>query len=967
MQINNNVIYPSNAKYRQDKKTIKKQSCSNFDDSARSNICKTPSNKLLQAYFCKNKNYKIKQIFSVPYIGKGVIYELKNGHQIVIINKKGPTTINTFVKTGFQNDPERKEHSNHFLEHRIYNNDNQTEYGKFSEFCSEHGIEAGATTHENYTNYLMKYAYNDKETMSKLIKVQSQLLQNLNVTAEEVEKERKIILSEYGQRQQYEQESNEIDRVDKVDLFIKNLFNIDSNNFITIGSPQTIKNITINDLKNTHNKSYTNNNMVTAIVGDVNADEIIEMMNQNFDKPNLPNTIESKREFDLTKPIQKSKRIDLIVPAEDDKNVQVKIGFVGPKPNNKKDNFLAIALKNYINGCDSRRIDKVLKPFDANIEMTARNISINPDDPKVLEFKSFFTPAKKEEGIKAIYQILFDLSQNPLSDKELQIMKASMKDDFLSINEDSEALSNIAGESIIQNSSNISEDFRILDKFTEKDLQDFAKKYIDLNKAMIMTVLPKKETLPQKIIKNKQKWNNSEQNTLKNVSFGSTKNNIDMSEVKEYKLPNNLDFIVDTSSGITKTAFNLEFNSNDITKSKPGTATILSYMLTNGSRRFTKEQFQDFQKANGIEIFCNGSSKQNNLNIKAQCVPEKTITMINLMKEQLLSPNFSEKNFESTKEILKKYYEMNLRDDSFTNAVHNELYKNDPLYESKEDVLKCIDSITLNDVINLYNQIIPKAQGQAILTVPKEVFETNKQNIFKTLSTDFPLLQNKEYINHSKNIDSKPIQQTKILTTERTDNEGMADIKQYFEITNIKNVKDQAACKLLNKLLDTRVYKEVREKQGLAYSVNTAYSQDDKHAIFFLTAITPTSKELNGNSSNITKILESFKSNINNFEQTLIPKKELEQAKTALKNELMFNFEHSFDKNQSLLSCTHSVYGINYINEYIKAIDNMTEQDIQTATKLFLTKPSIISVKADKDVLEANKSYLSSLGAKVAL
>ena len=41
--------------------------------------------------------YKVLETFKLPNTGVGNVYQLRNGHKVIVLPKKGPTVINTLV------------------------------------------------------------------------------------------------------------------------------------------------------------------------------------------------------------------------------------------------------------------------------------------------------------------------------------------------------------------------------------------------------------------------------------------------------------------------------------------------------------------------------------------------------------------------------------------------------------------------------------------------------------------------------------------------------------------------------------------------------------------------------------------------------------------------------------------------------------------------------------------------------
>jgi len=786
--------------------------------------------KLLIAYTAytlpiKSAEYKEIEIFEVPDVGKGKVYQLNNGHKVIILPKKGTTTINTFVKTGQSDSFVDKEGLAHLLEHMTYNGENKIQENAFSKLLDSLGVKKKAETSNFYTNYEMKYSFNDMENIEKLIKTQAELLQNQDFTQQKFDIEKNVILAEYG-----ENKSDDLNTKHR-QIIINNLFNLDYQNSFKFKTEteQTIKNISREDLIDFYEKYYSNNNMITAIVGDIDSDQAIKIFSKYFNKLNndIRNNIQ-KIKIDFNNPIQKTKRID--VKAKNTNNVHIKIGFVGPKNNNEKENLLAIALKNYINDYDNLRCKNVLKYTNESsdnstcIEMQQVEFSKKTDESSAIEFSSNIKDGTEENELKAMYQFIHSLNQTPISDKELEAVKAHLKNTYSIVKEDSSLLAYFLGSDVSENKNmSLIKINKFIENLTAKDLQDFAKKYIDLNKAMIVVVHPDKPI--------------SENKSVKTVSFKGNSHKINMADIKEYEYPNNLRLIVDTSPDIKRTTFNLDFQSVGIPQAKPGTAFILSMMLNRDSSKYNKEQYDEIVKTNGLDIDSDGHANANSIFSTVECTPDKTLIAINLIKDKLLYPDFSQERFEKIKKVAKEYYEVVNKG---SGIKHKEFYgDNYPFNISTNKEQENVDNITLQDVINLYNQIMASAQGKAVLTVPQKTFNTMQDSIFASLGTEIPILQKNRYINWAEQLNIKPLNKTKILTSQNNNNQ--ANIEQTFKIKESGNVNDNVAIELIKLILGKNLFADIRERQGLAYSATSGCEIDGQIILFKLKTTIPTS------------------------------------------------------------------------------------------------------------------------------
>ncbi len=98
--------------------------------------------------------------------------------------------------------------------------------------------------------------------------------------------------------------------------------------------------------------------MGTVIVGDVDPEKIIKIFSKYFNNQNN-NRVPKNNEIGINynNPIQKTRRIDF--KSSEVNDVQLKIGFIGPKNSDIKDLFLLEALKSFINDRENSRNEKV--------------------------------------------------------------------------------------------------------------------------------------------------------------------------------------------------------------------------------------------------------------------------------------------------------------------------------------------------------------------------------------------------------------------------------------------------------------------------------------------------------------------------------------------------------------------------------------------------------------------------------
>lgn len=869
------------------------------------------------------QGYRDIETFDVPYVGQGKLYELANGHKIAVIPKKGASfTINTCVKAGQEQDSV----TSHFLEHLICNIDKKVDGQTVSNILDDIGGTYQATTHGDYTNYIFNAPIDNKEDINKLVKIQSQFLQTPDLSLPRIEKEKKILISEDALmgKDNDNSENEEINYLMMNQLLNLNEKPKDKSKELT--EIEKIKSTNFAQLSTFYNKYYNNNNMFTIIEGDVNPDEVVKTFSKYFNKENKTSVEKFPQKPDLSTPILSTKRIDLQLKSNVEKNIQV--GFVGPKNNDEKSSFMAYALSYYIEN------------NDLGYEMTDFNTKDYSSRHSFLRFITSAEAGKEEDQLKELYQKLFDLTQKPISDEDFNALKLKLKDRY-SINTESANVlpDTIAGDFVDNGKIKFFDDYKYIDSMSKKDLQDFAKKYIDFNKALVIVAHNKSES---KEVHSAQ------------PSFTGRIKDIDTERITEYKYPNNLQLLVDNSEGITRTTYRVNLTSNEIPNVKPGVLEALKDML--------EDDFKDSKISKMQCLGFDSDIKLNSINLSVSVLPEGTNDAITFVNSKLQNPRLTQEKLDITKEGLKAYYK-ELTKNKYISIMKHQEYEDYPMegilegISSYDEVSQKIDDIQLSEVIDLYNQIIKNAQGKAILVIPNDTLKNQKETIFKQIGKGFGEFKPKQKINFAEKIDIKPIAKARVMIDETKDNYG--GVAQEFKIINNGNLKDNLSLKLLSNILgdNGRLKKDIRRDKGLAYTAGANYDSDGNLGYFSMGAHLSLAKE---NSNDLITVVDSIKSNVDKIISEPINGNELQHAKNQFKSDIINLIEFSKGRNELL-----NEYGLDDTKRLFKLVDEITPQDIQNISKAYLTKPSIISISANKDVLSANKDYIASIGEVV--
>lgn len=158
----------------------------------------------------------------------------------------------------------------HFLEHKAFEQKDGVE--PFT-FFSERGASANANTSYNKTTYLFSGSDFFEENLNYLL----DYVQKPYFTDENVEKEKGIIIEEY---QMYQ--DNPYNR--GYELLLKNTFIKDPIRYSVIGTKESINSITKEDLYACYNTFYHPSNMILVVTGNVNPEEVFDIVKKNQEK-----------------------------------------------------------------------------------------------------------------------------------------------------------------------------------------------------------------------------------------------------------------------------------------------------------------------------------------------------------------------------------------------------------------------------------------------------------------------------------------------------------------------------------------------------------------------------------------------------------------------------------------------------------------------------------------------------------
>lgn len=432
-----------------------------------------------------------------PFLDKPVkVYGLENGHTIVIANKHGDlVNVSTWVKTGSINETADITGISHFLEHLMFKGTKAHPAGEFDRILEAKGAIVNAATWKDYTFYYVTLpkGKND-EYFKEALDLHADMMLDPLLPEDEIgpefdfknpdvkeKRERYVVIEEIRMRddQPWTKTYNELNHI----MYTVHPYVMD-----VIGTGEVIASVPRDTIYNYYKKWYTPQNMTTIIVGDVEADSVIDLVRKKFIF--AEKTIQPKPVY----PEEPAQTLPRFIEKTGNINTGFVIfGFHGPKAKNLRDSIALDAISIILGeGKSSRLYQNLIEKPEKRIFNIVNTGQYPFKEGNTFFVQANFTPEEKDKAIELLKGEIKSLTEFPVSYDELNKAKKKLKANFA---RESETVSEI-GEAI-GHYMTVCEDIKcyteyldVLDKLTVDDILEISREYLDLCKSSLSVLLP---------------------------------------------------------------------------------------------------------------------------------------------------------------------------------------------------------------------------------------------------------------------------------------------------------------------------------------------------------------------------------------------------------------------------------------------------------------------------------------------
>lgn len=366
--------------------------------------------------------------------------------------------------------------------------------------------------------------------------------------------------------------------------------------------------------------------------------------------------------------------------------------------------------------------------------------------------------------------------------------------------------------------------------------------------------------------------------------------------------------------------------SRDELQNEKGITHLIEHLLFKGTqKRDAKQIAKEFDEI-GAEF--NAFTSKEYFCLHSKFLDEYLTKALDILSDMVMNSSFSKKDLSLEKKVVLE--EIKSKNDNpgviIFDIFINSLFSNHPLSKPVIGLQSTVKSLSRDYIFNYYKDSI--SSNSVVIAAVGNIdhkFLLNQVKKYLKIPTHLIQERKKFVVKPKKNIvvKKRDIEQTHLC---------------YGTIGVNRDDKDRFALSVLLNLLggsmSSRLFQEIREKRGLAYSVYSFHSTFmDTGSISIYTGTS---------TQNVEKIIKIIKNEINNIRDGKINQDELDRSKSNIKGHLVLGLEET---NARMIMIGKSILCRNRIlsiNEILKKIDNVSLNDIVRLTNELFNEENMV-------------------------
>lgn len=777
----------------------------------------------------------------------------------------------------------------HLTEHMLFKGTAKYPTGTIENILHKYGGKIDGFTSYDYTGYRITILKEHKDIALDILK---EMLTRPAFDKQELKKEMAVIEREMDLGK--DDPGRRVSRLTFSNAYIAHPYKIP-----VIGYKENFKRLGRDDLIDFFNANYAPENIVIAVVGDIEKEDALKEIEHLFG-----GTPRGKNKSIVLPEEPQQIAQNLSEEALDIDGAYLNIAFHSTSLLDR--DLHAMDLLSFIlgDGEGSMLNEELRIKQPLVLAITAYNYT--PKDPGLFVISSVLKEESIKNAMDEILKVIDDVKENGVSDEDLLKAKNNFLAGYIYQKETigSQADDFATAELLTGNPEFFEFYVERIKSITREEIQRSAKRYLTKDNMTIAIVSGSGNALAPGSEDSLQK----EERRIKKITL---ENKLPVLISEDHTLP------IVAISLLFKAGVRIETEENN------GISGLTSTMFIDGTMSMPREEIVKFYESRGMAV--SAYSGNNSVGILVKCLKEHVEDALSLASELCMSPSFPENELKREKAELISAIEM--QDNQIFNHGHRLLkkllFKTHPYGFQAIGTIDSVARLERQDLADLHKGIA--SADNMVLGVSGDCNANEIEDLVKKYFSAIPSGTNNILSPEKEALIKR--KRTQIIETDKEQSLVLIG----FHGVDIYN-KDRYALEIMVNMFSGQsgiFFKSIRGKQGLSYSTGAFHAPgiDPGYIVLY----TLTSKQ------NIDKVKEIMLKETAMFVKKGAAEEDIQKSKNYLKamRQIEMQTNASFIFGVSL----DELYGLGYDNykNYNKIIDSVTKEDIKRAAKRFLT------------------------------
>ncbi|MDX2085111.1 MAG: pitrilysin family protein [Candidatus Melainabacteria bacterium] len=910
-----------------------------------------------------------------PPQGSGPIQvvTLANGHQIFIHeNHSQPiVTIDTWVATGSIHETPENNGVSHFLEHLLFKGTRTRPAGALERFLDARGASFNAATSQDFTHYHITIA---SPFFNEALDYHADMLQRASIPADELDRERLVVQEEINRAQDTPQ--RQLFRELSTRLYGPQGYGLD-----TLGPKETIASISREAILNYYHYWYQPQHFKTVISGHVTAPEAVQAVRKAFSSfPESTGTYQPPTGTQAPKYPQ-AQQVKVLSSPKVSQAYAI-LAFPAPGMNRKHDTYpLDVAMHAFGGGQSSRLYQRLREKEGVVTDIQAGNLTQAQGGMLYVLFQT--QPDQLQSALNSVLEELQTLQRDGLRLDEIKKTKTQFVKEYIFQHETTADVAEGIGHSVTIGQLEDYTDYpQRVQAVNASAIQQALAQYGNPQQAVLVVLLPEKAT-EKPVFKQK----NGLSTTHRPAFISASTLEAQLKERLSHLLIKPEDAIARQqtprrpsaptslptaerrvlSNGLTllsrplpqsnTVAITVFARGGHLVEAQPGVADLTARLMSTETRNRNAQQLAQVLESKGMKLSV--SADADVVQITAGAVTEDLGELLLILKDVLQSPRFDKARLEKEKALLAQELQAH-RDNPSALVFENlmlKLYHGHPYSHVGQHLENHLGGITTDMLESYYQQwfepknLVVTAVGNVDAADLASSLESFWQPKVDTPTERGSAGTNSTNTGHSsetlaslKSTAPWPaptaLKEPEISLMEKPQQAATWIARGW--LAPKLNETGYFPLKVLNSLLgggmSSRLFVNLREKQGLAYAVGSLYPSrmDNSHFVLYI----------GSDPKNQAAILKGFDQEIARILADDITEEELNRAKDNVVG--TFALAHETPANQAFYLGFYEALGAGYQldSQYAERVQAVTRAEVISAAQLLYGQPSVTAIVA---------------------